>query len=238
MSAPADTRRVFAEPNDRPATRFGLEKRHGIRLAAGRREGSLAPYAWIAIAGLALVLLTLAPAHAQAPAAGVQGASPAAPVDEPADYRMEAYRAPTPATLKGARVLDTPQAQALWRDKAAIFVDVMPRDVKPANLPAGTVWRDKRRDHLPGSVWLPNVGYGALSPEMDGWFRRSLSEVAGGRMDAPLVFYCLTDCWMSWNAAKRAMAYGYTAVAWYPPGSDGWAKAGLPLEEATPRPME
>ena len=38
------------------------------------------------------------------------------------------------------------------------------------------------------------------------------------------------------NAAKRALALGYTNVAWYPEGSDGWAAAGLPLEKRTPEP--
>ena len=178
--------------------------------------------AWLGMAGLAMVLLALTPAKAQEAVA------------EPDGYRMDGFRAPTPATLRGARVIDTGEAERLWRAKAAIFVDVLPRDVKPANLAPGTIWRDKPREHLPGSAWLPNVGYGALSEPMDGYFRRGLDTLTAGRRDAPLVFYCLTDCWMSWNAAKRAMAYGYGAVAWYPQGSDGWAKAGLPLETATP----
>jgi len=40
---------------------------------------------------------------------------------------------------------------------------------------------------------------------------------------------------MSWNAAKRAIALGYT-VAWYPDGTDGWQDAGLPLSVAVPVP--
>jgi PQQ-dependent catabolism-associated CXXCW motif protein len=42
------------------------------------------------------------------------------------------------------------------------------------------------------------------------------------------------ECWMSWNAAKRAVALGYARVHWYPDGTDGWAAAGLPLAEARP----
>ncbi|MEA1648849.1 hypothetical protein UAJ10_07440 [Nitrospirillum sp. BR 11164] len=38
---------------------------------------------------------------------------------------------------------------------------------------------------------------------------------------------------MSWNATKRAAGYGYTNVAWYPDGVDGWRAAGLPLATAT-----
>ncbi|MBS7544914.1 PQQ-dependent catabolism-associated CXXCW motif protein [Ancylobacter oerskovii] len=187
--------------------------------------------AWLGMAGLAVALIAFTPAKAQNPAEG----KPPETVAEPESYRMDAYRAPTPATLKGAHVIDTGEAERLWRAKAALFVDVLPRDVKPANLAPGTVWRDKPRDHLPGSTWLPNVGYGALSEAMDAYFRRSLEALTAGLREAPLVFYCLTDCWMSWNAAKRAMAYGYTDVAWYPAGSDGWSRAGLPLERAEPR---
>jgi PQQ-dependent catabolism-associated CXXCW motif protein len=110
----------------------------------------------------------------------------------------------------------------------------MYRDARPPNLPAGTVWRDRRRDNIPGSVWLANVGYGALSEEIEAYFRRALEEVTAGDSDRPLVFYCLMECWMSWNAAKRAVALGYSRVHWYPEGTDGWAAAGLPLAEARP----
>lgn len=194
----------------------------------GRRpEPSLSRLAWLGMAGLAAVLYVLAPTSGRGDTA----------VPEPAGYRMDQYKAPTPATLKGARVIDTAEAERLWRTKAALFVDVMPRDVKPANLPPGTLWRDKRRDDLPGSVWLPNVGYGALNAEMDAYFRTRLEALTDGHRDAAMVIYCQTDCWMSWNAAKRAIEeYGYSNIAWYPAGSDGWAKKGLPLEQGQPYP--
>jgi PQQ-dependent catabolism-associated CXXCW motif protein len=44
----------------------------------------------------------------------------------------------------------------------------------------------------------------------------------------------MTDCWMSWNAAKRAVEWGYSSVIWYPAGADGWEDAKLPLEEHRP----
>ncbi|MDQ0347788.1 PQQ-dependent catabolism-associated CXXCW motif protein [Ancylobacter vacuolatus] len=192
-----------------------------------RPDSSLARLAWLGMAGLAAVLFAFAPTAGRGEP----------PVPEPAGYRMDDYRAPTPATLKGARVIDTAEAERLWRAKAAIFVDVMPRDVKPANLPPGTLWRDKRRDHLPGSVWLPNVGYGALTAETNAYFRSHLEALAGSNRTAALVIYCQTDCWMSWNAAKRAIEeYGYSNIAWYPAGSDGWARSGLPLEQGQPTP--
>ena len=52
-------------------------------------------------------------------------------VDEPAGYRMDEYRAPVPATLQGRDGGDdTTQAEALWRDKKAVFFDVMPHDAE------------------------------------------------------------------------------------------------------------
>lgn len=183
---------------------------------------AIAPARW-ALAVLLALALCDGPANAQ-------GAPPA----EPPDYKMDDYRSPTPATLAGARVVGTREAEAAWRDKAAVLVDTMPRDVRPANLPAGTVWRDRPRDHMPGSVWLANVGYGALSTEMTTYFRDALAAVSGDDLGKPLLFYCRRDCWMSWNAAKRALAWGYREVLWYPDGTDGWEEAGLPLEAAKP----
>lgn len=167
-------------------------------------------------------------------AAEDEGGPKGPPPPEPSDYRMDDYRSPTPLTLKGARVVDTREADALWRDKGAVFVDTMPRDVKPKSLPPGTVWRDKPRDHIPGSAWLANVGYGATSADVTDYFRSGLVALSGGDKSRKLLFYCRADCWMSWNAAKRAMEWGYGDVLWYPEGTDGWAEAGLRLEPAKP----
>lgn len=158
----------------------------------------------------------------------------AATVDEPAHYRMEEYRAPVPQTLQGARVVTTAEVEALWRSGGAVLLDVMPQAQKPADLPAGTIWRDPPRKDIPGSLWLANVGYGALTPETAAYFRQALEQVSRGARDKPLVFYCMTNCWMSWNAAKRAIEWGYRSVLWYPPGADGWEKAKLPLAENRP----
>jgi PQQ-dependent catabolism-associated CXXCW motif protein len=157
-------------------------------------------------------------------------------VDEPNDYRMADYRAPVPATLKGARLLTTAEAEAMWRAKIGVFIDVLPRPPKPKDLPQGTVWRDKPRLDIPGSMWLPDTGYGRLAPATEDYFQRGLAKASNGNKAALLVIYCLADCWMSWNAAKRALGYGYSNVAWYPQGSDGWEHGNLPLAEVQPEP--
>lgn len=155
---------------------------------------------------------------------------------EPETYRLEGYRAPTPATLSGAKVLNTEQAATLWRDHSAIFVDVLPQAPRPAGLPAGTIWRDKPRPDIPGSIWLPDTGYGALAPITLQYFVEGLKKATQNDRARWLVFYCLADCWMSWNAARRALQLGYANVAWYREGTDGWSAAGLPMQPATPEP--
>ena len=154
---------------------------------------------------------------------------------EPEGYRADNYRAPVPATLAGARVLATGEAEAIWRAAAGVFIDVLPHAPKPQNLPAGTIWREKPRLNIPGSIWLPDTGYGTLAAATEDYLRHGLAGASGGNNATLLVIYCLTDCWMSWNAAKRALSYGYRNVAWYPEGTDGWQRADLPVAEAQPR---
>lgn len=192
-------------------------------------------------AGLTLLasILTAIGAWAVTGAAGaaepVPETRPAAP-PEPSGYRFEPYRAPTPTTLAGAEVVTPAQAEALWRARAAVFLDVLPRPPRPASLPADTVWRDPPHESVPGAHWLPNVGFGAIDAQTERYFLGGLAALTGGNQRARIVIFCLKDCWMSWNAAKRAMAAGYARVAWFPEGVDGWKAAGLPLERLDPWP--
>jgi PQQ-dependent catabolism-associated CXXCW motif protein len=179
------------------------------------------------LTGLVLAALALCPftVRAQTPS-------------EPESYRSDNYRAPTPETLKGARVITTAEAEQIWKDGGAVFIDVMPHAPRPANLPPGTIWRERPRHNIPGSIWLPDTGYGALAAVTENYLRTNLERATGRNANAMLVFYCLRDCWMSWNVAKRALAMGYTNVAWYPEGTDGWEAALLPLKESKPEPRE
>lgn len=158
----------------------------------------------------------------------------AQPVPEPDDYRMDHFRAPVPGTLAGAKVIGPEEAHDIWSAGGAAFIDVLPQAPKPANLPEGTIWRDKPRYSIPGSIWLPNVGYGALAEVTETYFREGLAKVTNGVPAHPIVIFCLEDCWMSWNAGKRAVAWGYSAVHWLPEGTDGWALWEYPLEKILP----
>lgn len=183
---------------------------------------------WGAATG-ALLLLALA-------ASGAVARADSATVPEPPGYRLDGYRAPTPATVAGGRAIDTAEAEALWRQGGAVFIDVLPAPRRPEGLRPEALWKPLPRLDIPRSLWLPDVGRGELSPALEAYFRDSLAEATRGDPSRPLVFYCLARCWMSWNATKRAASLGYSHLYWYRDGTDGWAASHLPLVEATPRP--
>ena len=155
---------------------------------------------------------------------------------EPSGYRLDHYGAPTPLTLRGAKVVNTDTASALWKARKAVFIDVLAQPPRPAGLPPGTLWLPRKRADIPGSLWLPDTGYGKLAPVTERYFASGLRQATGGDRDRTMVFYCKAQCWMSWNAAKRGVALGYGRVVWYPDGTDGWARAGLPLAPRQPLP--
>jgi len=168
------------------------------------------------------------------PLAAPIGAAEAPP--EPAGYRLDDYHAPTPLTVAGRPAIDTAEARRLWEAHEAAFIDVVAAARRPESLPAGTLWLPPPHLDIPGSLWLPDGGRGALNPALEAWLRTSLARITAARSDAPLVFYCRVDCWMSWNATKRALEWGYRAASWYRDGTDGWTEAALPLAEAQPPP--
>ena len=178
------------------------------------------------------------PALAFALAAGLPQAREAERLFSDDGYRIAGFMAPVPASVPGGVRVATEEVQALLTEGGVVLVDVLPAPPRPDNLPPTSLWLPPVRRNLPGSTWLPNTGYGRLSDELANYFSRHLGRLSGGRRDVKLVFYCLADCWMSWNAAKRAAALGYTQVFWYADGTDGWAAAGLPLERSEPAPTE
>lgn len=155
-------------------------------------------------------------------------------VAEPDDYKLDHFRSEVPDRLTGAKTVNSRQAWALWTGGETIFIDVMPQAPKPSNLPKGTFWRERSRDIIPGSYWLANVGYGRLHPESEKWFKSKLEILTSRNKKKPVLFYCLMNCWMSWNAAKRALSYGYQNVIWYPEGTDGWGFENYPLKPRYP----
>jgi PQQ-dependent catabolism-associated CXXCW motif protein len=144
---------------------------------------------------------------------------------------MSDYKAPVPDRLPGGKTIDTPRAAALLEAGDAVFVDVMPTSPKP---PDRDTWKPPTRRSLPDAHWLPNVGRGALPAATDSYYRTQLRRLTGGDKSRPLVVFCKRNCWMSWNAAKRALAYGYDEVYWYPGGTTAWREADRPIRQVAP----
>lgn len=163
-----------------------------------------------------------------------------APPPEPPGFRGPPYEAALPATLAGARVVSGNEAVALHGAGAA-FVDVYPRKTRPAGLPEGTIWREPDHLTIPRAFWLYDTGYERLTIIEEDRLRQGLAAASKGDPDAALVIFCRADCWMSWNAAKRAVALGYRRILWFPEGSDGWEGAGgmlVPAAISGPAPDE
>ena len=156
----------------------------------------------------------------------------AAPV--PDGYRLEDYRAPVPATVPGGAVVHVPEIQALIATSTAILIDVLPAPRRPDSMRPGAPWLPTPHLTLPGALWWPEIGRGALLPSTETRLHQRLTELAGDRL---VVFFCLPECWMSWNATRRAAAMGFRA-AWFPEGTEGWQAAGLALVAVQPELIE
>jgi len=154
-------------------------------------------------------------------------ADPGVPV--PDGYRQDDYRAPVPDSVPGGKVLHLPAMRELLARGGAVLVDVLPAPRRPDAMRPGSPWLPQPHRTLPGALWWPDVGRGALPPDMEAWFAERLRAVTGCDPTRLVVFFCLNNCWMSWNAARRAAALGVRA-GWFPEGVDGWDAAGLPTQ--------
>ncbi|MFD1880515.1 PQQ-dependent catabolism-associated CXXCW motif protein [Paracoccus pacificus] len=154
-------------------------------------------------------------------------------VPEPDNYRAAPYFGPVPATLSGATVVDAVQARQL-HDQGVPFVDVLPRPMRPDDTPLGTIWVEPQHMTIPGALWLADTGYETLTTPQMATLKQGLIQASHGNLDGRMVFFCSADCWMSWNAARRAVEMGYTGVIWFPDGTDGWQENGDALTPVMP----
>lgn len=156
-------------------------------------------------------------------------------VDLETGYRMGRYRAAVPTTNPGTEVVDTARAFELHQTRQVVFIDVYPpRGMGADPLDGSWVISEKDHHHIEHSTWLPEVGRGHLEPEHVDYFERNLTLLSKGDKSTPLLFYCTADCWQSWNAARRALLWGYSNIFWYPDGTDGWIEEEHPVVPAEP----
>ncbi|MGB0682242.1 MAG: rhodanese-like domain-containing protein [Magnetovibrionaceae bacterium] len=147
-------------------------------------------------------------------------------------YRMTLYGAPVPASVPGGIPVDAAEAKVLIDAGKAIPIDVIPSAPHlTEDLEGGWLVYHERRN-IPGSLWWPDIGKGALTEAQADFFAAQLAALPEDK--APL-FYCIRNCWMSWNAVKRAARKGRKTIYWLADGTDGWAEAGFPLEPGKPQ---
>ncbi len=156
----------------------------------------------------------------------------AAAVPEPNGFRLDKYNAPVPDTLHGATVLHTQALIAYVAKSHPILIDVVTAPRRPEGMAPGAVWLPLPHKDIPGSIWLPDVGRGDISPGLNKFFATRLKQLTQNNPGRALVFYCRASCWMSWNAARRALQLGEKNIVWYPDGVEGWQQAGQPLAAA------
>lgn len=147
--------------------------------------------------------------------------------------RIASYRAPVPEQAGPAQTIgDVQQLRALVAD-GALLVDVMGA-AGYAIGPDGSWILPAPHDTIPGAIWLPETGRGQPEPLIDTYFDDSLRLCTGGKPSHPIILFCKSDCWMSWNAVHHAASRGYSQLYWFPGGVDGWQAEGLPLTDAQP----
>jgi len=182
-----------------------------------------------ATARLALLCLALTLA------AGVQAQPAAAQLayaDEDRDWgvapadrlHLPPYHAPTPLQIPGAQVVQTRQLRAMLAAPGApILIDVLS---EPGHVT------------LPGAAWLSGVGRGTnFVDPVQFLLVELLGRLTGGDKTRRVVFFCAnSECWLSYNAALRAVAAGYSGVYWYRGGVEAWVAAGLPTARTTGAP--
>ena len=128
--------------------------------------------------------------------------------------RTADYHAPTPRQVPGAKTIGTSALRdSLQAQPQPLLFDVLGGEVHAS---------------LPGAIWLPGAGRGqSFTDTVQARFAQTLSALTKDDRKRPLVFFCQgPECWLSYNAALRAVALGYEVVYWYRGGIEAWIAAG------------
>ncbi|MCB1520367.1 MAG: hypothetical protein KDJ37_07315 [Hyphomicrobiaceae bacterium] len=157
--------------------------------------------------------------------------------DPDTGYRVERYQAAVPDRPPVGQRVWLDEIDRLLAEENARLIDVSP--ITGAGFdPASGAWRsNKSHASLPGATWLPEVGRGRIDPVVLAYFAHELARVTERDRTRPLILFCYADCWMSWNAMKRAASLGYTRLYWFPEGTDGWRDFDRKLVPVAPPPI-
>ena len=118
------------------------------------------------------------------------------------------FHAPTPTSIPGGQVITTDRLLALYQQGGGLLVfDVL-----------GSGQMLPMAQNAVGAAQP-----GSFNDATQQQFGQYLQQVTQGNRNRPMVFYCQgTSCWMSYNAALRAIHLGYKQVYWYRGGVEAW----------------
>jgi PQQ-dependent catabolism-associated CXXCW motif protein len=158
-------------------------------------------------------------------------------VPEPEGYWTGPINGPVPATIEGGKVIDAETLSKMLDSEPLLLIDVSNTPKRPEGMATDAPWIPLAHEAIPGTIWIPDVGEGSISANVDEFFIAQLTDETGEDYDYPVVIYCHEACWLSWNAAKRAINHGFRNVHWLPAGIEGWKAAGFETEVVKPRMM-
>jgi PQQ-dependent catabolism-associated CXXCW motif protein len=121
---------------------------------------------------------------------------------------------PTPSSIPGGQVITTKGLMPLLQGgggMSVIVLDVLgnPQTQLPNAVPAAFAAQS-----------------GSFNDAVQQQFGQMLMQLTRGNKQVPIVTYCQgPQCWMSYNAALRAIALGYRNVLWYRGGVEAWQQA-------------
>lgn len=151
-------------------------------------------------------------------------------------FRISEQAAETPDDIPGSRRVEAGEVRRMAED-GALLIDVGGAAEQRYDELDGS-W-PVNGDHMsiPGSTWLPEIGRGTLTEDMEAYLEENVERLTEGDRSRSIVVFCIADCWMSWNATQRLVTMGYTDVVWFADGSDGWTAAGGELAPIKPVPV-
>lgn len=133
---------------------------------------------------------------------------------KPSDSLGSNYHSMTPPSIPGGVTISTKQLKDLILTESGLSIF----DVRQGQQLAS----------IPGAALLPGAGLQETQNR-----EVQFTEILAGAVPnkaAPVVFFCLSyECWLSYNAALRAIRLGYSKVYWYRGGIDAWKAAKLPV---------
>jgi PQQ-dependent catabolism-associated CXXCW motif protein len=135
--------------------------------------------------------------------------------------RTAGYHSPTPMHIPGGRVVTTGELRGLVEQEPRPYlIDVLGGGVHTT---------------IAGAFWMLGAGAGDMSNDEEARFAKAIAAFAGGDRNRPMVFFCVdSECWLSYNAALRAIQLGYTNVMWYRGGIASWRIGQNPMAQSDP----